>query len=365
MAGLDETEVACGQKRSPVIWCLISVLWAPGGMSSADPLAAATVRIVRFSTDDFSKRQRNALWSETLRQRIVGLDVERLADRPWQTSVGIALPGLGIVRTDATSMVVRRTPQLLSDGNDNLRLIILKKSTDRAVAAQFGREITLDSGGAVVLSNSEQNSVAFPSRYQLIALNLSRGVLRPLLRDFDAVLARVIPKDVTPLQLLSNYVEGLIEEPALDAPEVTRLVVSQIYDLAALTMGATREAAEIAKGRGLRVARLREIKVDIAEKLTSPNLSVTTVAMRQQVSPRYVQMLFEQEGTTFSQYVMSQRLLRVHRMLTDPRFADWSITSLAFDAGFGDLSYFNRVFRRRYGSTPSEIRADAIRLKDA
>jgi len=121
---------------------------------------------------------------------------------------------------------------------------------------------------------------------------------------------------------------------------------------------------EIAKGRGVRATRLREIKADIAEKLASPNLSVETVAMRQQVSPWYVQMLFEQEGTTFSQYVISQRLLRAHRMLTDPRFADRSITSLAFDAGFGDLSYFNRAFRRCYGGTPSEIRAAAIRRKD-
>ena len=87
--------------------------------------------------------------------------------------------------------------------------------------------------------------------------------------------------------------------------------------------------------------------------------------MRQRVSPRYVQMLFEQEGTTFSQYVVGQRLVRAYRMLTSPLFADWSITSLAFDAGFGDLSYFNRAFRRCYGGTPSEIRADAIRRKDA
>ena len=29
---------------------------------------------------------------------------------------------------------------------------------------------------------------------------------------------------------------------------------------------------------------------------------------------------------------------------------------IAYDVGFGDLSYFNRVFRRRYGATPSDIR---------
>jgi len=49
-------------------------------------------------------------------------------------------------------------------------------------------------------------------------------------------------------------------------------------------------------------------------------------------------------------------------MLTDPRFASRSITSVAFDAGFGDVSYFNRSFRRRFGATPSETRAEAIKM---
>jgi AraC-like DNA-binding protein len=36
-----------------------------------------------------------------------------------------------------------------------------------------------------------------------------------------------------------------------------------------------------------------------------------------------------------------------------------SITSIAFDVGFGNLSHFNRLFRRNYGATPSDVRAAA------
>jgi len=46
-------------------------------------------------------------------------------------------------------------------------------------------------------------------------------------------------------------------------------------------------------------------------------------------------------------------------MLTDQRWSDRTVSSVAFDAGFGDLSYFNRAFRRRYGATPSDIRKKA------
>jgi len=314
----------------------------------------------RFSTAAFPERGRYARFRESLRRHIVGLDIGPLVeDQYWSNAVAITLPGLGVVTATAMPATIRRTPKLLADGNDNLRLIILRRSATAATAMQSGREITIDPGGAVVLSNSEQNAITFPSPQRLLVLNLRRQVLRPLLQDFGAVLTRPIPKEVAALRLLSNYIEGLSEEPALRSSDVARLVVAQIYDLAALTMGATREVAEIAKGRGLRVARLRAIKADIAERLASPGLSVETVAMRQQVSSRYVQMLFEQEGTTFSRYVMGQRLVRAHWMLTDPRFADRSITSVAFDAGFGDLSYFNRAFRRYYGGTPSEVRDEA------
>jgi len=46
-------------------------------------------------------------------------------------------------------------------------------------------------------------------------------------------------------------------------------------------------------------------------------------------------------------------------MLADPRWTSRSIASIAFEAGFGDLSYFNRTFKRCYGLTPSEVR-DAV-----
>jgi AraC-like DNA-binding protein len=60
---------------------------------------------------------------------------------------------------------------------------------------------------------------------------------------------------------------------------------------------------------------------------------------------------------TFSEYVVGHRLARAHRMLNDPRHSKHTISAIALMVGFGDLSYFNRTFRRRFGMSPSDVRA--------
>ena len=86
------------------------------------------------------------------------------------------------------------------------------------------------------------------------------------------------------------------------------------------------------------------------------------IAARHRVSPRYLRKLFESEGVTFSEYVLDQRLAVAHRLLSDPRSAGEKIASVAFAAGFGDVSYFYRAFRRRYDLLPTDVRAQARAL---
>ena len=85
------------------------------------------------------------------------------------------------------------------------------------------------------------------------------------------------------------------------------------------------------------------------------------LAARHRVTARYIRKLFEAEGVTFSKFLLDERLARAHRMLIDPRHGAETISAIAFACGFGDLSYFNRVFRRRNGATPTGVRAAALR----
>ena len=47
----------------------------------------------------------------------------------------------------------------------------------------------------------------------------------------------------------------------------------------------------------------------------------------------------------------------IEALLRDPQWHSRRIADIAAEAGFTDLSYFNRAFRRHYGATPSDIRA--------
>lgn len=187
---------------------------------------------------------------------------------------------------------------------------------------------------------------------------MPRNAIAPLIADPAPHLVRPFGAEAGTLRLVMGYVESLLSAETL-APEGERMAASHVYDLAALLIGATRDAAGVAQERGLRAARLRAVKADILQNLGDCNLSAALVAARQRITPRYVQMLLEAEGLTFSAFVLSERLGRAHRMLIDPRLAARSVSEIAFAVGFGDLSYFNRCFRRRFGDTPSAVRAEA------
>jgi AraC-like DNA-binding protein len=177
--------------------------------------------------------------------------------------------------------------------------------------------------------------------------------------DSSHGLIKDTPHETDVRQLLTSCTQA-VERLSVAAPELRHLVVGHLHDLVALARGATRDAPETRNGRSTRAARLEAIKTEILDGLDRHDLSLAGLAARYGVTPRYVQRLLECEGLTFSQLVRDHRLDRVFRMLSDRRFAHRTISTIAYGAGFGDLSHFNRAFRRRFGKSPSEARVAAL-----
>jgi AraC-like DNA-binding protein len=156
------------------------------------------------------------------------------------------------------------------------------------------------------------------------------------------------------LRLLRGYLELLSRDALGDAPEVlgSRQLTSTIWSRWRSVRRVTLQRSR--RGGGVSAAYLQAIKKYIVDNLIR-ELSLGSVA-RHRITPRYVQKLFEREGTSFTEFMRDARLESAHRMLSNPRFERMKIAEIAYGAGFNDLSHFNRHFRVRYGCAPSDVR---------
>jgi len=298
-----------------------------------------------------------AIWRELYGREVLRLEHEPLPDQPFHVDTTLHLwPGLAIASVRSSLQRVGRTRMLIDDGDDSL---ILQITTCPGIASQFGRTVAVEAGAGIVLSAADIGHFTFAAPSDTLAVRLPRKPLAQLVRDLNAALVRPLPAETPALRLLKRYLATLEKAPASLAPQLQHVVMTHVYDLVAMALGVPRDASEVAMGRGVRAARLNAIKADIRAHLGEPDLSVDAVAGREGVSPVYVRKLFESEDTSFTQFVLGERLARAHRLLSDPRFAERGIGALALEVGFGDLSYFNRAFRRRYGVSPSDVRAAA------
>jgi len=311
----------------------------------------------RLMTDMVPERDRVEVMREIYGRTVLKVDLDPLGPTHVDMKVR-ALPGLGIATGTCSEFRVHHSTPLI-DSDDLILRVALEGAS---VMKHRGREEPVGNGQALMMSGEEVGlNVIQPGGLRFVNVSFSLKQLSPLIGDPAAALMQPLPTGGGAMRLLLDYVQSIQDAGDVLTPEAWHLATTHIFDLVALAMGATRDAAEIARGRGVRVARLRAIKADILAHGGHGELSAEDIASRHRLSTRYIRKLFESEGTSLSDFMLCQRLLRAHRMLGDRRHAGRSITAIAFEAGFNDLSYFNRAFRRRYDATPSDVRAAALK----
>lgn len=84
------------------------------------------------------------------------------------------------------------------------------------------------------------------------------------------------------------------------------------------------------------------------------DLSLSTLAAIQNVSPSYLSALFRQEtGKTLTDYVNEKRIKRAKRLLKTTKL---QIQTVAQHCGIFDVQYFSRLFKKYEKKTPKEYR---------
>lgn len=62
----------------------------------------------------------------------------------------------------------------------------------------------------------------------------------------------------------------------------------------------------------------------------------------------------------FASFINAHRIEEAKRLFADPDHARKTVSSIAFDLGFGSLGPFNRAFREATGLSPTEWRSQAL-----
>ena len=314
--------------------------------------------MLRFSTDDFPEHKRIDAYREIYSRTIVKHDVEPLGDQPFHFEADLrSFPGLGLA-SSVFSPCRRWHAAEHIDSDDLLFGVALHGG---CVLHQRGREAVIGGRGEAVLANAAHPVdviIGAPSRH--FSLRLPRAILEARIADLDACTTQRLQSNIEVLPLLVSYVDAFRRTEQTN-PALCELVVSHVYDLVALLLGAKGDVRQLAQQGGARAARLAAVMREIDCRSGDPGLSAITIGLLLGITPRYVHLLLEESGKSFTHHVLEKRLEKAAALLRDPLWRNRKIADIAGEAGFTDLSYFNRAFRRHFGATPSDIRDTAIR----
>jgi AraC-like DNA-binding protein len=237
--------------------------------------------------------------------------------------------------------------------------IIVAQSPELNITHQ-GRDIRLGPGDATIMQASATGCVGSSDSFGFLEAVISsaeweaRGA-----RPEDGLMQRLWGKSEA-MQLLRCYF-GSVEKGLTASFDNRSIIRGHIVDLAVLA-ATTHCSIGDSSASDVVATRLAAALDYIASHFSDPELSLAKVAQSLSISPRYLQRLLESSGTSFTAHTTELRLKHTFTLLTAEDLIDVRICDVALQAGFSDISHFNRLFRSRFGGTPSDVRAQAHKI---
>lgn len=133
--------------------------------------------------------------------------------------------------------------------------------------------------------------------------------------------------------------------------------LSQVF--LSLAVLATGSSTPLVSPVGRRLARLHQIRQIIHQNCARPDFDLSECASLIGLSVGYVQQILAGNGTRFGALLLETRLAQAARSLLDPAQNHLSVSSIAYAAGFKDVSHFGRAFRQEYDQSPGQWRRQA------
>ncbi|MBC2640560.1 MULTISPECIES: helix-turn-helix domain-containing protein [unclassified Rhodococcus (in: high G+C Gram-positive bacteria)] len=218
---------------------------------------------------------------------------------------------------------------------------------------QDGRTCTLRPGDFAIYETSRPFTWNLRPEWHLRVFTWPRSAVALTEGESQKLTARTVRSNSAVGQLLSPMLAGLLAVEKEPSSAGAMRLADGIADLA---VTAAQEEAEPddpdAAARELYTNMLRYIE----RNLDDPDLSPQRIAHAFFVSTRTVHRVFARFGNTVAATIRAHRLEVCREAILSPRNASRSLTDVAAEFGFIDLSVFSRAFATRYGVSPSKYR---------
>ena len=240
--------------------------------------------------------------------------------------------------------------------DDEERLAIQLVVSGREHMRLGDQEAVLEAGDIFVWDTTQPMTFEVQQRLHKISAVLPLQRFKEWMPDTWLSVPRHVKAGSPTSSLVGSFLSNLAFSNMADRPVNDTALIE-----AAIALFATRGNLTPADVT-LRSSQLRLVKSSVMRRLSDPSLSVEKIAKQNAMSVRNLHWLFEENDETAWRFVVSERLKRCQRDLSNPTMRSRSITDIAFTWGFSDAAYFSRVFKEKFGASPSQFRNAKLRL---
>ncbi len=260
---------------------------------------------------------------------------------------------LSIIKSSPLSL--RRLPTEPHLASQNAYFAVLLLSGNYRLE-QNGREVLLQPGDMTIYDATRPHQIhCYREASNLIYLAIPRAKLRNRVADIDRCTALRIPGTNGIGFVAANFMHTFATQAdQLQTHEFSSLF-DQTLDLLALAVTSVRPVnVNLSRSRA---ASINTIKTFIEQNLQNTGLDTYYIAQHAGLSARYINKLFEEEGTSLIRYVWKRRLENCSKDIKNPVYTNQRMSDIAFRWGFNDAAHFSRAFKKQFGSSPSEYKS--------
>jgi len=315
---------------------------------------AMAMRGKSFDTTKVAPEARTRAWCNAVQSLHFSMSFDAKDEAPYRAAFkSFATDDFSLVSFDEDGCSFHRRPEHVRD-DPSTDIELVTPLFGSCEVEQFGIRAECKVGQFVLFDANAQFQIVQPERMSALMFKISRWEAERRLSDIEAFCGKPFPCVAGLPRLAFDLLRSIERESERLNPSEFQSSCGQFLDLLAMGM-AYGDFITMPESLA-RQATYRRIKSYLHDNAFDPELSTAVIAQQLGISERYIQALFQENGTTVREYVGGLRLGRARELLSSALHKRKSITQIAYECGFPSSAYFSTKFRASTDMTPSEYR---------